>query len=82
MQHHTKVVNKAFIKLFDRGLIYRDSTLVNWSCALESVISDIEVEDMRIDGPTLISVPGYKDPVKFGELLEFAYVFKDNGNTF
>lgn len=29
--------------LHEEGLIYRDRQLVNWSCALRSAISDIEV---------------------------------------
>lgn len=33
----------AFVRLCDSGLIYRSDGLVNWSCALESAISDIEV---------------------------------------
>jgi valyl-tRNA synthetase len=36
-------VQNAFIKLYEDGLIYRDSRLVHWCCALETVISDIEV---------------------------------------
>ncbi|KAJ1942952.1 hypothetical protein EC988_006360, partial [Linderina pennispora] len=39
---HSKVVRDAFIRLFDEGLVYRDTKMVNWSCALQSVISDIE----------------------------------------
>ncbi len=29
--------------MHDEGLIYRDTMLVNWCCALQTVISDIEV---------------------------------------
>ncbi|CAJ0837622.1 9038_t:CDS:10 [Entrophospora sp. SA101] len=38
----SQAVKKAFIKLYNDGLIYRDNRLVNWCCALETVISDIE----------------------------------------
>lgn len=36
-------MTEAFVRLCDSGLIYRSEALVNWSCALESAISDIEV---------------------------------------
>jgi valyl-tRNA synthetase len=36
-------VTEAFTRLFDMGLIYRANRLVNWSCALKTAISDIEV---------------------------------------
>lgn len=39
----SQAVTNAFIHLFDIGLIYRDNLLVNWCCALQTVISDIEV---------------------------------------
>ncbi|VEL20822.1 unnamed protein product [Protopolystoma xenopodis] len=66
-------VTEAFIRLYDSGLIYRSTRLVNWSCCLRSAISDIEVEKRQLTGRTLIPVPGYKEPVVFGLLTCFAY---------
>ncbi|KAJ2063803.1 hypothetical protein GGI17_001435 [Coemansia sp. S146] len=40
---HSRLVRDAFIRLYDDGLIYRSTKMVSWSCALQSVISDIEV---------------------------------------
>jgi valyl-tRNA synthetase len=51
-------VQSAFIQLFKDGLVYRDTRLVNWCCALETVISDIEVEYEDIQGRTMLNVPG------------------------
>ena len=42
-QGFSRAVTEAFVRLCDSGLIYRSEALVNWSCALESAISDIEV---------------------------------------
>lgn len=70
-------VREAFVRLFDEGLIYRDGQLVNWSCALESTISDIEVDTVQVQGPTPIVVPGYEKPVIFGEITELAYAVCD-----
>ena len=36
-------VNKAFIDLFNEGLIYKEKTLVNWDPVLKTAISDLEV---------------------------------------
>ena len=36
-------VSEAFIRMHESGVIYRSTRLVNWSCALRSAISDIEV---------------------------------------
>lgn len=55
---HTYAVNTAFIKLFEKGLIYRRKALVNWCNALNSTVSDIEVENVTINGPTELTVPG------------------------
>ncbi|PWA19888.1 hypothetical protein CCH79_00019494 [Gambusia affinis] len=66
-------VTEAFVRLCDSGLIYRSEGLVNWSCALQSAISDIEVETKDVSGPTLMSVPGYENKVEFGTMFTFAY---------
>jgi valyl-tRNA synthetase len=38
-----RAVHESFIRMHEKGLIYRSKRLVNWSCALNSAISDIEV---------------------------------------
>jgi valyl-tRNA synthetase len=50
------MVTEAFVRLFDAGLIYRDTRLVNWCCQLQTVISDIEIEHMQVDGPTVVTL--------------------------
>ncbi|XP_038624267.1 valine--tRNA ligase [Tachyglossus aculeatus] len=69
----SRAVTEAFVRLHDTGVIYRSTRLVNWSCSLNSAISDIEVEKKELSGRTLLSVPGYKDKVQFGVLVSFAY---------
>lgn len=59
--------------MFDEGLIYRKEALVNWSFALKSTISDIEVENIEINGPTKVTVPGYETEILFGEIYNIAY---------
>lgn len=74
----SEAVKSAFVQLFDQNLIYRGKTLVNWSCTLESTVSDIEVENIEVAGPTKISVPGYDSAITFGEIFEVAYKICDS----
>ncbi|KAI9481191.1 MAG: tRNA synthetases class I-domain-containing protein [Benjaminiella poitrasii] len=69
----SEAVQNAFIRLYEDGLIYRDTRLVNWCCALETVISDIEVDYKDITGRTFVSLPGRSKPVEFGVLHDFSY---------
>lgn len=71
-------VKEAFVRMYDKGLIYRATRLVNWSCALKTAISDLEVDHIELDGPTWLNVPGH-DPTKkyeFGILHHFTYKVK------
>lgn len=72
-------VTEAFVRLYEAGLIYRSQQLVNWSCALKSTISDIEVESHSLSGRTYLSVPGYEEKLPFGEMVTFAYRVQDSG---
>jgi valyl-tRNA synthetase len=54
----SKAVKEAFVRLYEEGLIYRDTRLVNWDVESQTVLSDLEVETE--EGVT-------------GELYEFAY---------
>lgn len=73
-----KAVTEAFVRLHDQGVIYRSNRLVNWSCALKSAISDIEVDKIELQGRTLLSIPGYEKKVEFGVLVSFAYQLVDS----
>ncbi|KAF9547657.1 hypothetical protein EC957_008014 [Mortierella hygrophila] len=79
-EDRTKAVKGAFIRLFEDGLVYRDTRLVNWCCALETVISDIEVEHEDIEGRTMLNVPGRLKKVEFGVLHDFAYKVDGDGS--
>ncbi|HRE90952.1 MAG TPA: valine--tRNA ligase [Myxococcota bacterium] len=43
-------VRTVFVKLYEDGLIYRDSRLVNWSPGIHTVLSDLEVEYQQKKG--------------------------------
>jgi valyl-tRNA synthetase len=73
--HRTTAPPDPYCSFFEDGLIYRDTRLVNWSCALKSAISDIEVDYEELEGRTLLPVPGHskRDKYEFGTLTSFAY---------
>ncbi|MFO0612531.1 MAG: valine--tRNA ligase [Polyangiaceae bacterium] len=55
---------RAFCRLYEEGLIYRDTRLVHWDCEARTVLSNLEVEN---------------EPAH-GELFSFAYqVLADDG---
>lgn len=58
----SKAVRKVFVDLYDQGLIYRDTRMVNWDPEARTVLSDLEVE--------------YDEGFK-GELWSFAYQLSD-----
>jgi valyl-tRNA synthetase len=43
-------VREVFVRLYEEGLIYRDKRLVNWDPALQTAISDLEVESKDVKG--------------------------------
>ncbi|MDG1123738.1 MAG: valine--tRNA ligase [Pseudomonadales bacterium] len=47
---YAEAVQTAFIQLFDQGLIYRGTRLVNWDPELGTAISDLEVENKEEQG--------------------------------
>jgi len=73
-----KAVTEAFVRFHDDGTIYRGTRLVNWSVALKSAISDIEVDKIDLPGRTMMSVPGYKEKIEFGVIISFAYKVLDS----
>ncbi len=36
-------MREAFVRLHDKGLVYRGSYMVNWSPNLQTAVSDLEV---------------------------------------
>ena len=57
----SKAVREVFVRLYEKGLIYRGYRIINWSPGLMTAISDIEVE--------------YRDTL--GELVHITYPLLD-----
>ena len=85
----SKAVIEAFNRFHEKGLLYRANRLGNWSCALKSAISDIEVDHIDLEGRTFLEVKTHKkgnpkDPkgrYEFGVLTHFAYPVEDSDET-
>src|ERR1700693_1792034 len=46
----SRAVMRAFVQLYDEGLIYKDKRLVNWDPKLLTAISDLEVQQVELRG--------------------------------
>lgn len=81
----SKAVVEAFNRFHEKGLLYRANRLGQWSCALKSAISEIEVDTLELEGRTFLEVKTHKgnpnDPngrYEFGTLTSFAYPVEDS----
>jgi len=46
----SKAVTEVFIKLYEKGLIYRGNRIINWDVEAQTALSNIEVEHKEIEG--------------------------------
>lgn len=61
----SKAVREVFVKLYEKGLIYRGKYIINWDPAARTALSDIEVEYKEVQG----------------HLYHLAYPLKDGSGT-
>jgi len=72
----SEAVLKVFVELYKQGLMYRGKRLVNWDPKFETAISDLEVENIEVDG----HMWHFKYPLAGGKT--YTYVEKDeDGNV-
>ncbi|WP_306118329.1 MULTISPECIES: valine--tRNA ligase [unclassified Roseitalea] len=72
----SEAVLEVFVRLYREGLIYRGKRLVNWDPKFETAISDLEVENIEVDG----HMWHFKYPLAGGATYD--YVEKDaDGNV-
>ena len=46
----SRVVTEAFVRLYERGLIYRDNSMVNWCPRCQTAISELETKHRETPG--------------------------------
>lgn len=61
-------VGQAFVRLWEDGLIYKGTRLINWSPGLQTAVSDLEVENEKRQGKLYY----FKYPVEGGEHVPVA----------
>jgi valyl-tRNA synthetase len=54
-EDYVRAVYRVFVRLYDKGYIYRDNYMVNWDVGSRSAISDLEVENREVED-TLYSI--------------------------
>ncbi len=64
----SEAVRDVFIRLWDQGLIYRGTRLVNWSPGLQTAVSDLEVERDEEQGKLYF----FNYPVDGGDFIPVA----------
>lgn len=64
----SRAVVEAFCTLYEQGLIYKGTRLINWSPGLKTAVSDLEVESAEIQGYLYY----FKYPVEGGEFIPVA----------
>ncbi|KAJ2814802.1 valine--tRNA ligase, partial [Coemansia sp. 'formosensis'] len=55
----TRATRETFVRMFNDGIIYRSSRLVNWCHHVNTSLSNLEVENLELTGSTTLSIPGY-----------------------
>ncbi|CBZ28993.1 putative valyl-tRNA synthetase [Leishmania mexicana MHOM/GT/2001/U1103] len=77
-EQSSAAVVEAFVRLHEDDLVHRDTRLVNWCCALQSAISDLEVEFVDVAKTSKMTIPGYDRKVDMGSLTHVAYKLADS----
>ena len=74
---HDAVI-KVFVDMYKKGLIYRGKRLVNWDPHFETAISDLEVENIEVQG----HMWHFKYPLAGGETYTYREKDEDGNVTF
>ena len=84
----SQAVVEAFNRFHETGILYRAKRIGNWSCALRSAISNIEVDHLNLEGTTYMEVKSHPGNAhhphgwyEFGTLTSFAYELEHGDNN-
>ncbi|NDR56355.1 valine--tRNA ligase [Aliiruegeria sabulilitoris] len=73
-----EAVIKVFVDMYEKGLIYRGKRLVNWDPHFETAISDLEVEQIEVNG----NMWRLRYPLEGGESYEHVEKDEDGNEIF
>ena len=66
-------VTETFCTLHEDGFIYRSNKLVNWYTALNTSLSNLEVDSEELERRIMLDVPGYERKIEFDVITYFQY---------
>lgn len=72
----SRAVLDVFVQLYKEGLIYKDKRLVNWDPKLLTAISDLEVEQVEVNG----NLWHLRYPLESGVTYQHPVAFDEEGN--
>jgi len=72
----SEAVREVFVTLYKQGLIYKDKRLVNWDPKLLTAISDLEVEQVEMQG----NLWHFRYPLEPGVTYEHPFNLDEEGN--
>ena len=55
MKGLSQAVREVFVRLYEKGLIYRGKNIINWDPAARTALSDIEVEHKEVQRTSVSS---------------------------
>jgi valyl-tRNA synthetase len=61
------------VRFYADGMIQQRTRLVHWSSAEKRAISGIELETVRLDGPTMVKMPGQEGEVELRVIHTFSF---------
>ncbi|MFN0070129.1 MAG: valine--tRNA ligase [Chloroflexota bacterium] len=69
----SRAVRTAFVRLYEKGLIYRGHRITNWCPRCSTALSDLEVEHVERDGQlTYVRYPLVDEPGREGGFISIA----------
>ncbi|KAJ2821847.1 valine--tRNA ligase [Coemansia furcata] len=76
----TRATRETSVRMFNDGIIYRSDRLVNWCHHMHTALSNLEVENLKLTGSTMLNIPGYpaKEKFEFSVMVHFAYQVEDS----
>ena len=65
----SRAVREVFVRLYEKGLIYRGEYMVNWCPRCQTALSDLEVAHADVPGPSLAHPLSGERPARTGFVM-------------
>jgi len=78
-KERSEAVTEAFVRLYEKNLIYRGNKLVNWCAKIQTSLSDLEVDYVEVQPYQKIETDG--DKYVFGRIFTVSYEIERDGEV-